>query len=67
MKKIIIDRSKCESIGICESIAPHVFEIQDDSSLLVKAEYIADERVLRLVEDAIEACPKRAISVVHAD
>lgn len=67
MKKIVVDRCKCEGIGICESILPNVFEVQDDLSLKVNEEFIGDTRSLRLAEDAVASCPKGAISLADAD
>ena len=67
MKRIAIDRSKCDGIGICESILPNVFEVQDDASLKVNEEFVGDARSLRLLEDAVASCPKMAISIVDAD
>lgn len=67
MKKIVVDHSKCDGIGICESILPNTFEVQDDSSLKVNDEIVGDARSLRLIEDAIASCPKGALSLVDVD
>ncbi|MFG1352241.1 ferredoxin [Xanthobacter autotrophicus] len=67
MKKIVVDHSKCEGIGICESILPNTFEVQDDSTLKVNEEIIRDARSLRLSEDAVASCPKGALSIVDSD
>lgn len=67
MKKIVIDHNKCEGIGICESILPDVFEVQDDGSLKVNEQFMEDARTLRLTEDAVISCPQGAISLVGMD
>lgn len=67
MKKIVVDHGKCEGIGICESILPDIFEVQDDSALKLKKEMVEDERSIRLIEDAIASCPKGALSIVDVD
>lgn len=67
MKKIVIDYAKCDGIGICESIVPHVFEIQADASLMLLQEVVEDSRTMRLIEDAVASCPKAAISLVDAN
>lgn len=67
MKKIVVDQSKCEGIGICESILPNTFQVQDDSSLKVNEEIVWGTRSLRLIEDAIASCPKGALSIVDVD
>ena len=41
--KITVDRVKCTGLGICESLAPNVFEVDDDGDLVL----LTDERVRR--------------------
>lgn len=38
MPRIVADREKCTGLGLCESIAPDVFEIDDDGTLIVLEE-----------------------------
>ncbi|WP_083254997.1 ferredoxin [Amycolatopsis orientalis] len=40
--KIIVDREKCTGLGICESLAPEVFEIDDDGALVLKQDEVSD-------------------------
>jgi ferredoxin len=58
--KIIFDTTKCVSLGLCESLAPDHFEVQDDGTLLVKADVVSDVD-LRAVRDAVAACPTAAL------
>lgn len=60
--KIVVDRSRCTSIGICESIAPDHFEVDDDGVLQVIEENIAEED-RDTVDEAAHSCPARALSL----
>ena len=60
---VVVDRTRCSGIGICESIAPDFFEVGDDGALLLLREDFADgERPA--IEDAVGSCPAAALSVV---
>ncbi|GAB2988461.1 ferredoxin [Amycolatopsis acidiphila] len=60
--KITVDRTKCTALGICESVAPDLFEVQDDGSLTV-----IDDRpgagLLEAAREAVEGCPTGALSL----
>jgi ferredoxin len=58
---VTVDQSRCTGIGVCESIAPDVFEVGDDGALLVLQETVADEDTL--VAEAVRSCPARALSL----
>lgn len=60
MAKLLLDRSRCTGLGLCESYAEHVFEIQDDGSLELLTDEIADEDVAA-VRQACESCPTEAL------
>jgi ferredoxin len=60
--RVVVDWNLCESNALCMAAAPEVFEVQDDDTLLVLQE-TPDETLRGNVEDAIHACPKRAISL----
>ena len=60
--RIVVDRSLCASTGICESVAPNVFEIGDDGALVVlQPDVPADD--LELARRAARSCPTRALRV----
>ena len=60
--RIVLDESKCSSLGMCESVAPDVFEVGDDGALQVlQPTPPADRRAL--VEAAVAACPTAALSI----
>lgn len=63
--KIVLDENKCSSLGMCESVAPDVFEVGDDGSLTVLApEQPEDQRAL--MEEAVAACPTGALSLTDS-
>ena len=61
--RIVLDESKCSSLGMCESVAPDFFEVGDDGALAVlRPEVGEDDRAL--LEQAVAACPTAALSLV---
>ncbi len=63
--RIVHDESKCTSIGMCESVAPEVFEIGDDGYLaILNPTPSEDQRAL--IEEACAACPTGALSILDS-
>jgi ferredoxin len=60
--KIVLDRGKCSGIGICESIAPDFYEVNDDGDLVVLREGVAPEYV-ELIQKTVAECPTGALSL----
>jgi len=60
--KVIVDRTKCSSIGLCEATAPDIFEIGADGALNILLDDIPDNRRIEL-EQACENCPTQALSI----
>jgi ferredoxin len=60
--RIVHDESRCASLGICESIAPTVFEVGEDGVLTLR-DPVPDEQLRPLVEEAVAACPTGALRV----
>jgi ferredoxin len=60
--KIKVDFDLCESNALCESLAPEVFELDDDDYLQLKTEETTPEN-LADVRKAVAACPRAAISL----
>jgi ferredoxin len=58
--RIVLDRAKCTGIGICESFAPTVFEVDDDGELVVLSADVP-EGALDDVTEAVEGCPAMAL------
>ena len=64
MSRVQVDRERCVGSGVCESLAPEVFEVDDDGALMVhRPEPAADE--LDGVRDAVQQCPARALALAE--
>lgn len=62
MPKIVVDWDKCTGMGMCESLAPDVFEVEDDGTLILHSE-VVPEGVEDDVREAVSACPTEALSM----
>jgi len=60
--RIVVDWDRCTGMGMCESLAPDVFEVDDDGSLQVHAETVP-EGMERDVREAVASCPTEALSL----
>ena len=60
--KVKVDFDLCESNAVCESLAPDVFEIDENDWLVLKVEHVTDENRAR-IERAVASCPRGAISI----
>lgn len=58
--KIIVDYAKCTGLGICESLAPEYFEVNDDGDLELLNEQV-DPDDMSEVEEAVAGCPTFAL------
>ncbi len=61
--RIVVDRLKCESNGLCVASVPDVFEIDDADELVVLNEEPSEDRRTAL-ELAVRMCPKQALSLL---
>lgn len=58
--RVVVDFDKCTGLGLCESLAPDFFEVQDDGSLeLLQSE--ADESRRAELQEAVRSCPTEAL------
>jgi ferredoxin len=62
--RVIVDRTLCESNGVCARLVPEVFTVDDDDRLQIKQERPA-EALRERVEHAVRRCPKLALSIVE--
>ena len=60
--RIVLDESKCSSRGMCEGVAPDVFEVGDDGALHLLQISPPDDRRAEM-EEAVAACPTGALSI----
>lgn len=63
MYRISIDRSLCSGYGICESLAPEVFELGPDGVAILRKGLSEDEAV----REACDACPMGAIVATRVE
>ena len=64
--KVVVDFDLCESNAVCMAIAPEVFEVRDDDFLYVLQENPSAE-LHDKVKEAVERCPKQAITLEDVD
>jgi ferredoxin len=62
--RVVVDFDLCESNAICMQVAPEVFEVRDDDFLYVLDE-TPGEDLRPKVEEAVQRCPKQAISIAE--
>ena len=60
--KITVDFDLYESNGLCEALAPDVFELDDDDYLQLRTDRTTAENV-EDVRRAVASCPRAAISL----
>lgn len=64
MKCVAVDFGKCTGLGICESLAPDFFEVNDAGELQVLKTDIGEDE-LQAVEEAVAGCPTEALKIVE--
>lgn len=60
--KVRVDYTKCTGHGVCESLVPSMFELDDQGNLTLRSEVVPDE-LRDQVRSAVERCPTEALSV----
>ncbi len=65
MAKVIVDRVKCVSLGVCESLAPAIFEVTDAGELELLTDGDIDDENLEAVRAAVAGCPTEALTLVE--
>lgn len=58
--RIVLDRAKCEGLGMCEAMADDYFELADEDHVTVLDEH-PDESERDHVNAAVQACPVLAL------
>ena len=62
--RVVVDRTKCSSIGLCEATAPDIFEIGPDGVMNILIEDISADRRTDL-DQSCENCPTQALTIVE--
>lgn len=60
--RVVVDRARCEGLGMCEAMAQEFFEVHDDGTVLVRDERPGEEH-RQQVAAAVESCPVLALSL----
>jgi len=60
--KAVVDKDLCIGCGLCPSICPEVFSMDDDG-LAVAIDEELDESVIDTAKEAEDSCPVDAITV----
>lgn len=61
--KIIVDRDKCEGLGMCEAMSHEFFEVGDDGFVSVLNEAPGEEHRKEVLA-AIDSCPVMALKLI---
>ena len=61
--KIVVDRDRCEGLGMCEAMAHEFFELDDDDQMTVLDD-APTEADRSTVHAAVESCPVQALSLL---
>lgn len=61
--KAYVDKETCIGCGLCPSICPEIFEMDDDGKAKADDSEINDEKLLDSAKEAEEQCPVLAIVV----
>lgn len=59
--KIHIDEDKCTGHGVCEGLAPDVFEIRGDLAYLLVED--VPESMRSIMQDSCDQCPVEALTI----
>lgn len=62
--RVTVDRTKCTGLGICEAMAPDVFEVDENGDLVLLTEQV-DADGLDEARAAVEGCPTEALRLVE--
>jgi ferredoxin len=60
--RIVVDRDRCEGLGMCEAMAHEFFEVGEDGYVSVLGETPPAERRAE-IQAAVDACPVSALSL----
>lgn len=63
-QRIGIDTKRCSGHGRCYTLAPHIFDMDDEGFAVLREEAVpGDSHLLADAQTAVDACPERAISM----
>ncbi|MBU9763822.1 ferredoxin [Mycobacterium sp. TNTM28] len=60
--KVIVDQDRCVGNGICEALAPDLFEVGDSGQAHLLVDEIPSEHE-QLAHTAVQSCPALALRI----
>jgi ferredoxin len=63
MTRIDLDELRCEGHGLCESVAPDIYRLDDEGELEILLEVVPEELKAR-AEAGARVCPVAALRIV---
>jgi ferredoxin len=60
--RIHVDRAACQNHGQCVIVGPSIFHLDNESEMHYGA--VQEESERALVEEAMDACPTQAITII---
>ncbi len=60
--KVTVDESLCSGCGVCEEMAPDVFEMNDSGVVVAKVNPVPED-LQASAQEAADGCPSGAITV----
>jgi ferredoxin len=64
--QIEVEMERCEGHGLCEQVAPDIYQLDDEGELVLLAESVSADLVNK-AEAGARACPVAAIRVLRSE
>ena len=64
--RVVVDREECFSFGVCVETLPNVF-VHDEEGKPVIQPFDRDEVPLEKLKEAVEGCPRGALTLVDEE
>jgi ferredoxin len=61
--RVVVDELRCDAHGVCSAACPEVFALDDDDDVVRVLNDHPDESLRERLEEAVQGCPKAAITV----
>ncbi|MED5812611.1 ferredoxin [Mycolicibacterium sp. 050232] len=61
--KVIVDPDRCVGNGICEALAPELFEVAVSGQARLLVDEISSDQQ-QLAQQAVDSCPALALTIV---
>jgi ferredoxin len=63
--KVVVDRTKCGGIGICEGLDPERFQVHADGKVQVLRDSLEDDEAIERAREAVQMCPTESLTIVE--